>query len=354
MTAVRSYPACSWPSRGGRATGLDHRHRGAARVVSNRGDVRERLLQATYDCVGRWGLAKTTVEDAAREAGVSRATLYRYFPGGREELIAAVVSWEFARFFLRLYDEVHDCETLEEVMERGLLFAHRALVRARGAPAHLGDRARDPLAAPHRRSQRNPQARGRFLESLSAPPRHGRRRRPRRRGGLSGPHGAVVLSRRRGAGTWVTRPRWPGWCTGKCWPASGEHPNMCVPPGPRGPGALRALRPPDLHRVHDPGSRWLAVSNVRRRGEPSAPGSSDPSPTPPTPAGGEVDQSDTGGHRHCGGQRDLFHRERLRQTQRVGPLRAPAKTMFISPISTTGSSPRCSSMSASCTSGSTW
>ncbi len=45
-------------------------------------EVRERLLQATYDCVARWGLAKTTVEDAAREAGVSRATVYRYFPGG--------------------------------------------------------------------------------------------------------------------------------------------------------------------------------------------------------------------------------------------------------------------------------
>jgi AcrR family transcriptional regulator len=91
-------------------------------------DARERLLQATYDCVARWGLAKTTVEDAAREAGLSRATVYRYFPGGRDELIAAVVGWEFARFFLRLYDEVHDAETLEEVMERGLVFAHNAIL----------------------------------------------------------------------------------------------------------------------------------------------------------------------------------------------------------------------------------
>ena len=74
-------------------------------------EVRERLLQATYDCVARWGLAKTTVEDAAREAGVSRATVYRYFPGGRDELISAVVGWEFARFFLRLYEEVSDAET---------------------------------------------------------------------------------------------------------------------------------------------------------------------------------------------------------------------------------------------------
>jgi len=90
--------------------------------------VRQRILEATYACVARWGLSKTTVEDAAREAGVSRATVYRYFPGGREELMGAVVAWEHARFFARLYDEVHGAESLEEVMERGLSFAHRAIV----------------------------------------------------------------------------------------------------------------------------------------------------------------------------------------------------------------------------------
>jgi AcrR family transcriptional regulator len=90
-------------------------------------ETRLRILQATYDCVARWGLAKTTVEDAAREAGVSRATVYRYFPGGRGELVNAVVAWEYARFFERLYEEVHTAGSLEEVMERGLVFAHRAI-----------------------------------------------------------------------------------------------------------------------------------------------------------------------------------------------------------------------------------
>lgn len=89
--------------------------------------MRQRILEATYACVARWGLAKTTVEDAAREAGLSRATLYRYFPGGREELMDAVVAWEHARFFARLYEEVQVADSLEEVMERGLLFAHRAI-----------------------------------------------------------------------------------------------------------------------------------------------------------------------------------------------------------------------------------
>ena len=77
-------------------------------------DVRERLLQATYDCVARWGLAKTTIEDAAREAGVSRATVYRYFPGGRDELLSAVVGWEFSRFFLRLWAALNDVKTSSE------------------------------------------------------------------------------------------------------------------------------------------------------------------------------------------------------------------------------------------------
>ena len=86
------------------------------------------MLEATYACVARWGLAKTTVEDVARQGGVSRATVYRYFPGGRDELISAVVAVEFDRFFTRLYEEVRSAATLEEVLERGLPFAHRAIL----------------------------------------------------------------------------------------------------------------------------------------------------------------------------------------------------------------------------------
>lgn len=88
-------------------------------------EARDRIVRATYDCVARWGFFKTTMEDAAREAGFSRATVYRYFPGGRDELFAAVVAWENARFFSRLYDEIRDAATLEDVIELGIVFAHR-------------------------------------------------------------------------------------------------------------------------------------------------------------------------------------------------------------------------------------
>lgn len=89
---------------------------------------RQRILEATYACVARWGLSKTTVEDAARQAGLSRATVYRYFPGGRDELLDAVVSWQYLLFFGRLYEEVQGSCSLQEVLERGLMFARRAVL----------------------------------------------------------------------------------------------------------------------------------------------------------------------------------------------------------------------------------
>jgi AcrR family transcriptional regulator len=90
-------------------------------------DVRERILEATYACVARYGLGKTTVEDAAREARLSRATVYRYFPGGRDQLIGDVVNWEVGRFFSRLRDAVAGAADFPTLLVDGLMFAHRAV-----------------------------------------------------------------------------------------------------------------------------------------------------------------------------------------------------------------------------------
>ena len=90
--------------------------------------VRERLLEAAYACVARYGLAKTTMDDVAREAGMSRATVYRYFPGGRDELVSEVVAWETARFFTRLADAIAGTEGFAHLLEEALVFAHRAVV----------------------------------------------------------------------------------------------------------------------------------------------------------------------------------------------------------------------------------
>jgi AcrR family transcriptional regulator len=89
--------------------------------------VRERILEAGYACVARYGLAKTTVEDVARAARLSRATLYRQFPGGRDQLLREVITWETGRFFGRLAEAVAGAADFAGLLEEALLFAHRAV-----------------------------------------------------------------------------------------------------------------------------------------------------------------------------------------------------------------------------------
>lgn len=95
-------------------------------MVSNH-DVREQVLEATFTTVARLGMAKTTVEAVAKTSGVSRATIYRYFPGGKEELLTETVTWELGRFFLRLMSAVEDAPDFVTLVEEGVAFAHRSI-----------------------------------------------------------------------------------------------------------------------------------------------------------------------------------------------------------------------------------
>jgi AcrR family transcriptional regulator len=89
--------------------------------------LRDRLLAATYECVSRFGMGKTTIEDVAKESGLSRATIYRQFPGGRDELLLETVGWELANYFNALADHVRDAPDLAELLEQGLAYAHRSI-----------------------------------------------------------------------------------------------------------------------------------------------------------------------------------------------------------------------------------
>jgi AcrR family transcriptional regulator len=89
--------------------------------------LHDRLLAATYCCVERFGLGKTTIDDIAKESGVSRATIYRQFAGGRDELLLETVGWELSNYFTRLADQVRDAPSLAELLRRGLAYAHRSV-----------------------------------------------------------------------------------------------------------------------------------------------------------------------------------------------------------------------------------
>jgi AcrR family transcriptional regulator len=91
------------------------------------GGLREHILEAAYVCLGRHGLARTTVEDVARQAQVSRATVYRYFPGGKEQVLRDTVNWEASRFLDRLAAATADAPDFATLLEDALMFAHRAV-----------------------------------------------------------------------------------------------------------------------------------------------------------------------------------------------------------------------------------
>ncbi len=119
-------------------------------VVAERTEAR--LVEAMLECIGRWGLTKTTADDIARAAGVSRATLYRAFPGGKDVALEAVLRHEVARFLDRLGRTLDEAESLEDLLVAGALEA-AAFLRGHDALSYVLHHEREqvlPTFALHR------------------------------------------------------------------------------------------------------------------------------------------------------------------------------------------------------------
>lgn len=80
------------------------------------------LFQAVYRCFVRFGPEKTSIEDVAAAAGVSRRTIYRYFPS-RDELIDAYVEWGVDRFHELARARLEGLATFAAQMEELALMA---------------------------------------------------------------------------------------------------------------------------------------------------------------------------------------------------------------------------------------
>ena len=86
-----------------------------------------RILDAAKSCCERWGFAKVTIEDIALESGVSRATLYRLFPGGKDVLFDALRVRELEEFFALLASQVETTDNLEDLLVATVVAATREL-----------------------------------------------------------------------------------------------------------------------------------------------------------------------------------------------------------------------------------
>ena len=89
--------------------------------------VRDRVLDATKACCERWGIAKVTVDDIAAQSGVSRATIYRMFPGGRDVLYDALRVRETEDFMAELSARIVGANGFEDLVVRVVVNATQML-----------------------------------------------------------------------------------------------------------------------------------------------------------------------------------------------------------------------------------
>jgi AcrR family transcriptional regulator len=85
-----------------------------------------RILGAAVEQAEDFGLRRFTMDGVARRVGVSRVTIYRYFPK-KDQLITALIMRELRRFLSKL-DQVIEAEpTSEAKLVQGVLFCLRYL-----------------------------------------------------------------------------------------------------------------------------------------------------------------------------------------------------------------------------------
>lgn len=91
-------------------------------------EVATRILDAAYEQFCRMGIRRSTMEDVARRAGVSRITAYRRF-ATKDRLVEQVVRREFRRYFDRFLVDIQQAATVGDRVVLGFVSALDAIRR---------------------------------------------------------------------------------------------------------------------------------------------------------------------------------------------------------------------------------
>ncbi|MGV9668754.1 TetR/AcrR family transcriptional regulator [Nocardia niigatensis] len=125
---VESAPPADTPADG--KSLLERAFLQAVEQVDDTDRIRTRILDAADEQFRRWGIQRSTMEDVARTAGVSRITVYRRF-ATKEELVERVILREFRRYFDTFLVDIAAATNVGDRVVLGFVSSLRAL---RGNP----------------------------------------------------------------------------------------------------------------------------------------------------------------------------------------------------------------------------
>ncbi len=89
-------------------------------------EARTRILDAAKRCLERFGPAKTRLADVAIELGVTRQTVYRYFPSVNEMLLA-VAEEGASRYIDRMAQELSFVTTPNQAVTEAIVYSLRSI-----------------------------------------------------------------------------------------------------------------------------------------------------------------------------------------------------------------------------------
>ncbi|NMO03698.1 TetR/AcrR family transcriptional regulator [Gordonia sp. TBRC 11910] len=104
-------------------------------------EARNQIMSAAERVFAKYGVAKTTMDDIGREAGVSRPTVYRYF-GDRDTLISALIEKRSRLLFTKARKFLLNQPTFADQFVEGLIYLvdrgrRDPLVRLLVSPEHM-------------------------------------------------------------------------------------------------------------------------------------------------------------------------------------------------------------------------
>jgi AcrR family transcriptional regulator len=87
----------------------------------NEHEATNRVCKAALECLRRVGLEKTSMSDIAREAGISRPTLYKYFKN-KDEVFFAAIDIEAHTFAESVVKHAKEFSTIEERIVETIIY----------------------------------------------------------------------------------------------------------------------------------------------------------------------------------------------------------------------------------------